>query len=561
MENKDQKDYDMSKSNFFGGESAPKIEPTNNLNNPTPYSNQPNPLNSISNNSSISAQLNYLNSNNYQPYNNNQPQNLSQAFPPVQNYYPPSQNYQNFNQFYPPSQNFSPNDPNLPQPQQSETVLQKLGNTASNVMNLIKKEDQLYKLFEIKKNAYDDLMKRATKTIRCQTLEKNRLNNNNVKTIISNPRKINDSILKQPYLIYDVSTPIFNWFVNRRYSDFVWLRECLLTQFPVELIPQLPKKKIGNRRFEEDFIEKRKKGLQFFIDNILTNETLKTSPCLLIFLSCVERGYFEQQMKMLSVKPNVIDIKSIDGKLTMADLTTNLFMGSAMYYDNIENYFNTQNETIKEINKNLNNFSVNMVEACKSLDEVEKGFERLIMLGNKVNFSEDYSHVFEQFQIFIKNWKRVEVNQTFVIKTKIKDYFKYIKNNTLSLIELFQKEKEVNKDYETLRNDLNNKKEGLWKQMDITKWELNPMEQIDSALLFRDKLYAFSKMCFQETMNLNNKGDLLGYYYYANYKNFKEVCKNIEDESVKRLSEFSTEIEPTVTDMVNVWTNLANNAL
>ena len=95
--------------------------------------------------------------------------------------------------------------------------------------------------------------------------------------------------------------------------------------------------------------------------------------------------------------------------------------------------------------------------------------------------------------------------------------------------------------------------------MDITKWDLNPIEQIDSAMLFRDKFYAFSKMCFQETMNLNNKIDLLGYYFYVNYNKFKEICKNLEDYSVKSLTEFSKEIEPSVTDTINVWSNLANN--
>ena len=78
--------------------------------------------------------------------------------------------------------------------------------------------------------------------------------------------------------------------------------------------------------------------------------------------------------------------------------------------------------------------------------------------------------------------------------------------------------------------------------MDITKWEMNPMDQIDSALLFRDKNYAFSKMCFQETQNLNNKGDLLGYYYINNVNNIKESFKNIEQFSIENLVAFSKEI-------------------
>ena len=95
--------------------------------------------------------------------------------------------------------------------------------------------------------------------------------------------------------------------------------------------------------------------------------------------------------------------------------------------------------------------------------------------------------------------------------------------------------------------------------MDITKWEMNPMAQIDSALLFRDKSYAFSKMCYQETMIVNNKGDLLGYYYRNNILNIKNVLESIEKFSIDNLVSFSKEIEPTVTDVVNVWSNLASN--
>ena len=88
---------------------------------------------------------------------------------------------------------------------------------------------------------------------------------------------------------------------------------------------------------------------------------------------------------------------------------------------------------------------------------------------------------------------------------------------------------------------------------------MNPMEQIDSNLLFRDKTYAFSKMCFVENFNLNNKGDLLGYYYNKNIINIKNVLKNIEKFSLDNLVSFSKEIEPTVTDVVNVWSNMASN--
>ena len=153
----------------------------------------------------------------------------------------------------------------------------------------------------------------------------------------------------------------------------------------------------------------------------------------------------------------------------------------------------------------------------------------------------------------------MHINQSSIIRSKINEYLKYLKNNGYTLNELIQRQNTVQKDYQKIKDELTNKKEGFWKKMDITKWEMNPMDQIDSALLFRDKNYAFSKMCFQETQNLNNKGDLLGYYYINNVNNIKESFKNIEKFSIDNLVAFSKEIEPTVTDVVNVWSNLASN--
>ena len=489
---------------------------------------------------------------------------------PQSNFYPPQNDISNSN-FYPPSQyqinnpyqnqNYQYFYPQQQQPQQqSQSFLQKVGSSA---MSLIKKEDPINLINDIRPNDFEDVIKSSKKEIQCQIIEKSKLNNIEIKAIISNPRKINDSYVKNSYLLYDVTTPKFNWFVNRRYSDFVWLREALCSLFPTSFLPQLPKKKMGNRRFEEDFIEKRLKGLQFFLDEILKNELLKSADPLITFLSCGERGFFEQQMKIITPKminvDSIIGIKSFSGKVVVADLENEFFINNTSYFNNVENFFNLQSDLIQNIKDNLNNYNIHMVEACKHLEEVENGFSKLSQYYSKANLAKDISNVFEQYQIFFKNWKRIHINQTSIIRAKLNEYFKFLKNNGLSLIELIGRQNEVQKDYQKIKEDLLNKKEGYWKKMDITKWEMNPMEQIDSALLFRDKNYAFSKMCFQETMNLNNKGNLLGYYFSNNIINLKNVFERIEKYSIDNLVAFSKEIEPTVTDVINVWSKLASN--
>ena len=570
MENSNEKKYDISKSNFFANlpekeENEPKNEikdnsfqlistPISNMNPQIPQNNFSN-LNIINNNNNINN-INNINNN----YNN--PSYATSNFFSSQNFYPqyqtsnqyPNQplNYQNNMSYYPPGQNQTYT--------QSPSFFQKVSESA---MNLIKKEDPLNTITDINPKFYEELLEKNKKEIQCQILEKSKISDIEVKSIISNPRKINDSLLKNSYLIYDITTPKLNWFVNRRYSDFVWLREILISLFPTVLIPQLPKKKIGNRRFEEDFVQKRLKGLQSFLDEILKNEVLKTSDPLITFLSFSERGFFEQQMKVLTPKninvDSILGIKSFTGKIEVADLENDQFNNSKTYFTSVENFFSAQEDELRNIKNNLNEYNIHMVEVCKHLEQMENGFSRLSQFYSKANLAKDICNVFEQYQIFFKNWKRIQINQTSIIRNKLIEYFKYLKNKGLSLIELIKKQNEVQNDYNKIKEELMNKKEGYWKKMDITKWEMNPMAQIDSALLFRDKNYAFSKMCYQETLIVNNKGDLLGYFYRNNIINIKNVMDSIEKFSVDNLVSFSKEIEPTVTDVVNVWSNLASN--
>ena len=578
MENSNEKKYDISKSNFFANipeknddeekneikEQSPQIiqTPLSNMNPQIPQNsfsfnnninNNNNNINNIPNsnisyaNSNFFPSQNISSSNYYSPYQmNNQYQN--NQIPNLNLNYQNNYNYSSQMQ----------NQTSTPNP--SPSFFQKVSESA---MNLIKKEDPLNLITDINPKFYEDIIEKSKKEIKCQNLEKNDMSNTEIKAVISNPRKVSDSILKNSYLIYDITTTKLNWFVNRRYSDFVWLREILISLFPTVLIPQLPKKKIGNRRFEDDFVEKRLKGLQNFLDEVLKNEILKTAEPLKTFLSLTERGFFEQQMKVLTPKNIMIDsilgIKSFDGKIQVANLENEQISNIKTYFGTVENFFNVQEEEIKNIKNNLNEYNLHMVEVCKHLEKMENGFNRLSQYYNKANLEKDICNVFEQYQIFFKNWKRVQINQTSIIRNKLIEYFRYIKNKGLSLIELIKKQNEVQDEYNKIKEALNNKKEGYWKKMDITKWEMNPMAQIDSVLLFRDKNYAFSKMCFQETMVLDNKGDLLGYYYRNNILNIKEVIKCITKYSVDNLISFSKEIEPTVTDVVNVWSNLASN--
>ncbi|CAO3653546.1 unnamed protein product [Cunninghamella echinulata] len=76
--------------------------------------------------------------------------------------------------------------------------------------------------------------------------------------------------------------------VRRRFQDFVWLYNALSLEYPACVIPFLPEKYrlkyIKGDRFDNEFIEKRRLGLQLFLNRIARHPFLQLSQSTRIFL-------------------------------------------------------------------------------------------------------------------------------------------------------------------------------------------------------------------------------------------------------------------------------------
>ena len=397
------------------------------------------------------------------------------------------------------------------------------------------------------------------KEINCKTLEKTPLNDKNLKVIIQNPKLNNSNIWESIYIIYEIVTDEMKWLVHRRYSDFENLRQVLLNHFPRLFIPPLPGKKLGNRRFDKDFIEKRMIFLQMFIDNVMNNEVFKTNEALYAFLSFDDRNKYDNKIKeMLSFNPSnyVNDYRTLNGKLIIYNNDSNEY---DEFYKNLLNYFKLENEYYNNINYNLKNFYINISAACKNLDVIKDDFINLKMLNEKFVMKDDIIKSLEELHIFIKNWKRNLFNQNEIIKNKIKDFFIYQKMQNISFSELIIKRNEIKLNYSNENNKLNQKKEKLYLLMDINKWEIQKSyEPIDEERLLKDKNYAMKYICTKETLNVENLHNQLG---YANKSIDDELKKFIDLNSLKiveNIKNFANEIYPTLTDSINIWATLNN---
>ncbi|KAI9510052.1 hypothetical protein F5148DRAFT_977311 [Russula earlei] len=83
------------------------------------------------------------------------------------------------------------------------------------------------------------------------------------------------------YMLYGITTERGGT-VQRRYSEFAFLWDCLVRRYPFRLLPQLPPKRIGP---DETFLEQRRKGLERFLRFVINHPVIKEDALLGTFLT------------------------------------------------------------------------------------------------------------------------------------------------------------------------------------------------------------------------------------------------------------------------------------
>ncbi|TDZ73420.1 Sorting nexin mvp1 [Colletotrichum trifolii] len=88
---------------------------------------------------------------------------------------------------------------------------------------------------------------------------------------------------------YEVSSVRRGSKVVRRYSDFVWLLDCLHKRYPFRVLPLLPPKRVavnGNHLSNDGaFIEKRRRGLARFLNALVRHPVLGQEQLIIMFLT------------------------------------------------------------------------------------------------------------------------------------------------------------------------------------------------------------------------------------------------------------------------------------
>ncbi|PNY24163.1 Sorting nexin mvp1 [Tolypocladium capitatum] len=110
---------------------------------------------------------------------------------------------------------------------------------------------------------------------------------------------------------YEVASQRRGSKVIRRYSDFVWLLDCLQKRYPFRVLPLLPPKRVavnGNHLSNDGaFIEKRRRGLARFLNALVRHPILNQEQLVVMFLTVPTELAVWRKQATISVQDEFAD--------------------------------------------------------------------------------------------------------------------------------------------------------------------------------------------------------------------------------------------------------------
>ena len=402
---------------------------------------------------------------------------------------------------------------------------------------------------EIDQEENQNTNKSVEDIIECQKVTPNEfLLSNEVDIKLSFPQKIEGGLFTKSYVTYLMQTTPLDFKLRKRYSDFEWLRNILSLIYINCVIPPLCKKNYTDR-FSEVLIAKRTRSIEKFMKGILIHPLIRNDEIFYNFISTESEAEFEKKKKIynkIQSPGSLINVKSLSGEINVS-----VSNEKEIYFQNIKNNADFNINTLQKITKGYKALMNQMDQISDKMKEISQYWKEIynanLQYYEKPNTVESYNILSKIMQ----DWSETNKRQKILINEYIREYFRYIKNEFVSLKDLAQKVDNNKSIYNKAFDKLNSSKENLFKQ-DISSWGLSSYDMDDKIKLVNNKELAFSKMLPRDTKRVDVLRKNYGFYLNSIISEYERI-KDLNNKRHK------TWITTFIKNLIEAFTDLQIN--
>ena len=365
---------------------------------------------------------------------------------------------------------------------------------------------------------------------------------------LSFPQKIEGGLFSKSYVTYLMQTTPLDFKLRKRYSDFEWLRHILSLIYINCVIPPLCKKNYTDR-FSELLIAKRTRSIEKFMKGILIHPLIRHDEIFYNFISTENESDFEKKKKIynkITSPSSLKNVKSLSGEINVS-----VSNEKEIYFQNIKNNADFNINTLQKITKGYKALMNLMDQISDKMKEISQYWKEIytanLQYFEKPNTVESYNILSKIMQ----DWSETNKRQKILMNECIREYFRYIKNEFISLKDLAQKVDNNKSIYNKAFEKLNSLKENLFKQ-DITTWGLSSFDMDDKNKLLNNKELAFAKMLPRDTKKVDVLRKNYGFYLNSIIWEFERI----KDLNNKRHKSWITKF---IKNLIEAFTDLQIN--
>jgi hypothetical protein len=290
---------------------------------------------------------------------------------------------------------------------------------------------------------------------------------------------------------------------------------------------------------------------------ILIHPLMRHDEIFYNFISTENEADFEKKKKAYSkmTPPNsLLNVKSLTGEINVS-----VSNDKEIYFKNIKNNVDLNISTLQKITKGYKLLMLLMDQISDKMKEISQYWKEIY--NANLNFSEKPNTV-ESYNILSKimqDWSEANKHQKILINEGIREYFRYIKNEYVSMKDLIQKVDNNRIIYSKAFDRLRALKESTFRQ-DISTWGLNSFDMENKTELLTNKELAFSKMLPKETKKVIALKNNYGFYLNSIIQEFERI-KDLNDDRhklwittfIKSLIESFTDLQINLNDRCSYY--------
>ena len=381
---------------------------------------------------------------------------------------------------------------------------------------------------------------------KCKTIETTKLSEHeDIFITVSDPIKEKGGIVKQGYVNYLITTFPLEFSVKRRYTDFVWLNQCLKKEFPSNIFPSIPKKrKLGQAKYSKQFIAKRARKFEKFLSYLLKDPLIKNSELLYDFLSIDSASHFSSKKKYHNNKLKLYDVReaeSINGEINIS-----VTKEKEEYFKNISESTEKNIKIFKKLQTKYKSFYKATNNIIFATRDISKLWDSL-----SINKNKSYNNKLElencrQMSTLFKFLSDEIKEQGIIICVNLREHFRYIQKNYASLKRLIKAVLEYKDNYQKEVNNLINKKE----------------EQIKKHYII-DRKKSMLEMCPSETTKAIKTKEFYGYFLNRSISEYERyidlIGKLNKDVIVENINKLMKTSPLFLTNISQIISNLDMN--